>query len=106
MAMERPAGEPVGTPEKAVQAISAWAYASSTCNFVRMGGSECSVRLIGPSTIARQAALIYRFDKIGCTTTPGILAVVSTKDRILIVIAQGDENSPGVKRFLASLRIN
>jgi hypothetical protein len=105
--MPRPSGQPSGIDETSVLAMAAWGAAHSTCNFVRMGGAECDVRPIGRSILGGHAALLYRLDQISCSTISGVLAVVSTDDRIFVVLTQaGDENSADVKRFLNSFKID
>jgi hypothetical protein len=87
--------------------MAAWGSAHSTCYFAAMGGTECDVRLVGPMTIAGHKALLYRLDQVDCGSKPGILAVISTRDRIFIILIQsGDEKSADVKRFLGSLTVN
>ena len=105
--MPRPAGQPAGVDETSVLAMAAWGAAHSTCNFVRMGGAECDVRLLGPNSIGGHQALMYRLVQVGCPTFPGILVTVSTEDRIFVIVTRaGDENNADVKRFLASFKIN
>ena len=106
MVMPRPLEVPTGINENAVLAMSAWGAADSTCNFVRMGGAECDVRSVGPTTVGSHSALLYRLDQVSCNTLPGVLAAVSTNDRIFVIFARvGDENSEDVKRFLQSFKI-
>jgi len=105
--MPRPTGQPVGTTENTVLAVAAWGSAHTTCYFAAMGGSECDVRLVGPTMIAGQTALLYRLDQVDCGSEPGVLAVISARDRMFTILIQsGDENSPDVKRFLSSLKID
>jgi len=105
--MPRPSGQAASLDENATLAMTAWGSAQSTCNFVRMGGAECDVRLLGPKTIGGHPALIYRLDQVGCPTSPGVMVTVSTKDLIFVIFTgAGDENNADVKRFLASVKIN
>ncbi|HYJ91066.1 MAG TPA: hypothetical protein VEV84_07150, partial [Pyrinomonadaceae bacterium] len=105
--MPRPLGQPAGVDETSVLATAAWGSAHSICNFVRMGGAECNVRLLGSRTISSHPALVYRLDQLGCPTFAGILVTISTKDRIFVILTRaGDENNVDVKRFLESLKIS
>jgi len=106
MVMVRPLDQPAGVQEPAVQAMAAWGVAHATCNFVRMGGAECDVRSIGQTNVGGHPGSLYRLDQVSCSTIPGVLAVVSTDDRIFVILTRaGDENSADVKRFLSSVRI-